>query len=237
MFLLSKADATVFLKKFQWDLQHVSERLSENKEKLLMGLDFSSAVTDSNYGNKLFSVEKNLARLTLEARDLYGEYVVRSYLEENKGSMIKQCPAPGFSYFIEFRRDIDVEEYGLNVACLCGHTFCGRCILESHRPVTYNNTSYWLSRDLKKLSELPQKSLSISCIERNSKRYPHCQFSLEIDSRSRVLRLVECHYYSGRLCWECMQKVESHKAEGANADCVIPLLPLLVNGFVTYLDR
>lgn len=116
MFLLSKADATVFLKKFQWDLQHVSERLSENKEKLLMGLDFSSAVTDSNYGNKLFSVEKNLARLTLEARDLYGEYVVRSYFEENKGSMIKQCPAPGFSYFIEFHRDIDVEEYGLNVA-------------------------------------------------------------------------------------------------------------------------
>ncbi|KAL0876714.1 hypothetical protein Bca101_026419 [Brassica carinata] len=69
MLLRSKSDATVLLTKLQWDSQHVSERLSENTEKLLMGLGFSAAVTDSNYGNNFFYLEKNLARLTLEARD------------------------------------------------------------------------------------------------------------------------------------------------------------------------
>ncbi|KAJ4868619.1 putative E3 ubiquitin-protein ligase ARI13 [Raphanus sativus] len=239
IFLLSKADATVLLTKLQWDSQHVSERLSENKEKFLMGLGFSPAVTESNYGDTFFSVQKNLARLTLEAKDMYEEYVLRSYLEENKCSVIKQCPSPGCSYFIEFHRDTDVEEYGLNVVCLCGHTFCGRCSLESHRPVTCNIASDWL-RDLEKLSELSRKSLTLSWIESNTKRCPHCQTSIEISTHSRAFRFVGCLYCSGRFCWECMQPAESHRTQGANADCVVPYLPPLVNGpaaVVTCVER
>ena len=185
IFLLSKPAATVLLMNLHWDSQQVSERLSEDKEKLLM----RSGLMSSNYGDSFFSVEKNLAMLTLEAKDMHSEYVLRSFLEENKGLTIKQCPAPGCGYFIEFQRDIGFEEYGLNVVCLCGHTFCGRCRLESHGPVTCNNASDWL-RDLGKLSE----SLSVSWIESNTKPCPHCQFPLEVGSRSRLFRFVECLY-------------------------------------------
>ncbi|KAJ0238254.1 E3 ubiquitin-protein ligase ARI15 [Hirschfeldia incana] len=241
VFLLSKADATVLLTKFQWDSQNVSERLSENKEKLLRELGFSPAVTGSNYADNFFSVEKNLARLTLEARDMYEEYVLRSFLEENKGSVIKQCPSPGCSYSVEFHRAVDIEEYGLNVVCLCGHTFCGRCGLESHRPVTCNNATDWLM-DLKKLSDVSEKSLTVSWIESNTKPCPHCRCPLEVGSRSRLFRFVDCLYCSGRFCSACMQTVESHKTPDGNyGSCVVRLLlPPVVNGpevVVSCVDR
>ncbi|XP_009130270.1 probable E3 ubiquitin-protein ligase ARI14 [Brassica rapa] len=233
IFLLSKPAATVLLMNLHWDSQQVSERLSEDKEKLLM----RSGLMSSNYGDSFFSVEKNLAMLTLEAKDMHSEYVLRSFLEENKGLTIEQCPAPGCGYFIEFQRDIGFEEYGLNVVCLCGHTFCGRCRLETHGPVTCNNASDWL-RDLGKLSE----SLSVSWIESNTKPCPHCQFPLEVGSRSRLFRFVECLYCSGRFCSECMQTVESHNtADGYYGACVAPLPPQLMNGpeavVVTCVDR
>lgn len=186
IFLLSKPAATVLLMNLQWDSQRVSERLSEDKEKLLMR---SGLITDSNYNDSFFSVEKNLAMLTLEAKGMHNEYVLRSFLEQNKGLTIRRCPSPGCGYFIEFHRDIYFDEYGLNVVCLFGHTFCGRCSLESHRPVTCNNASDWL-RDLGKLSE----SLSVSWIESNTKPCPHCQFPIEVGSRSRLFRFVECLY-------------------------------------------
>ncbi|KAF8112517.1 hypothetical protein N665_0063s0010 [Sinapis alba] len=89
-----------------------------------------------------------IEKLTAKDKELYESYILRSYLEENKGLMIKQCPASGCNYMIEFHQANDVEEHGLNVVCLCGHTFCWRCSFESHRPVTCNNVSDWLSTEV-----------------------------------------------------------------------------------------
>ncbi|KAG2327004.1 hypothetical protein Bca52824_009732 [Brassica carinata] len=133
-----------------------------------------------------------IENLTVKDKDMYEGYVLRSYLESKK-TQIKQCPARGCSYFIEYPPRIgDDGEYGLNVVCLCGHTFCWRCRLESHRPVTCNNASDWLSRDLKKLS----KSLSGAWIDANTKPCLHCLTPVEIG-------------------------VESHKTEsGTDGDCL-----------------
>ncbi|CAH8347606.1 unnamed protein product [Eruca vesicaria subsp. sativa] len=235
IFLLSKAAATTLLMKHLWDSQRVSELLSEDKTKLLVGSGLE-VTDDSNF----FSVEKNLAMLTLEGREMHEEYVVRSFIEDNKGLMIKKCPSPECSYVIEFHRGLYIDEYTLNIVCLCGHTFCGRCSFESHRPVTCNNASDWL-RELEKLSERSQKSLSVSWIESNTKPCPHCKFPLDIGTRTWLFRFVDCPYCSGRFCCLCMQTHESHKTEtGRYGYCDAPSLPPVMKGpkvVVTCLDR
>ncbi|CAH8346295.1 unnamed protein product [Eruca vesicaria subsp. sativa] len=154
--------------------------------------------------------------ITAKDKDCYDEYVLRSYLENKK--QIKQCPA--CSYFIEFHRD--AEECGLNVVCLCGHTFCWRCRLESHAPVTCNNASDWLVRDLKKLS----------LNETNTKPCPHCQTPLEIVSGSLSSRFMSCVNCSGYYCWLCMKSQESHDSESeACGDYVEPKAELDISCF------
>ena len=171
---------------------------------------FSTTYWSKYLDKNFFSVEKTLdtiscphhdcgasvgrdtiEKLTVKDRDSYDEYVLRSYLEKSK-KQIKQCP--GCSYFIEFHKGTDAEEYGLNVVCLCGHNFCCRCSLETHRPVTCNNASDWLSRDLQKLSEASEKSLSFLWIEDNTETCPHCLSPLEIGLGSLDSKFVPCGY-------------------------------------------
>ncbi|KAJ4897336.1 putative E3 ubiquitin-protein ligase ARI13 [Raphanus sativus] len=193
---------------------------------------FSTTYWSKYLEKNFFSVKKTLAtiscphqdcgaavgrdtieKLTVKDKDRYDEYILRSYLGKRK-RQIKQCPAQGCSYFIEFPRSVDAEEYGLNVVCLCGHTFCWRCRLESHGPVTCKNASDWLSRDLEKLS----KSLSVSWIEANRKPCPHCLSPVEIGLGSLDSKFESCAYCSGSFCWECMQSEESHKTESGSYD-------------------
>ncbi|CAN7100902.1 unnamed protein product [Brassica rapa subsp. narinosa] len=203
---------------------------------------FSTAYWSKYLEKNFFSVEKTvdtiscphedcgasvgrdtIEKLTVNDKNSYDEYVLRSYLEKSK-RQIKQCPAQGCSYFIEFHKGTDAEEYGLNVVCLCGHTFCCRCSLETHRPVTCNNASDWLSRDLQKLSEASDKSLSFLWIEDNTEPCPHCLSPLEIGLGSLDSKFVPCGYCSGSFCWECMHSEESHKTEsGTYGDCLEPV--------------
>lgn len=202
VFYVSKNDATVLFMYLRWDTLRVSERLGEDKDKLLSESGLSSVATDLSdsswviinktsdshdddgglistpccshkfcktcWREYLDSLEKKnqtviscpdqdcrasvgpdtIEKLRAEDKDSYESYILRSYIEQNKGLMIKQCPAPDCDYVIEFHQADDVEEYGLNVVCLCGHTFCWRCSFESHRPVTCNNVSDWLSTEV-----------------------------------------------------------------------------------------
>ncbi|CAN6814055.1 unnamed protein product [Brassica oleracea] len=203
---------------------------------------FSTTYWSKYLDKNFFSVEKTLdtiscphqdcgaavgrdtiEKLTVKDKNRYDEYVLRSYLDTSK-RQVKQCPAQGCSYFIEFHKGTDAEEYGLNVVCLCGHTFCCRCSLETHRPVTCNNASDWLSRDLQKLSEASDKSLSFLWIEANTEPCPHCLSPVEIGLGSLDSKFVPCGYCSGSFCWDCMHSEESHKTEsGTYGDCLEPV--------------
>ncbi|KAF3550284.1 hypothetical protein DY000_02005929 [Brassica cretica] len=189
VFYVSKNDATVLFMYLRWDTLRVSERLGEDKDKLLSESGLSSVVTDLSdsswviCNNKtsddhvndglistpccshkfcttcwreyLDSLEKNqtviscpdqncrasvgpdtIEKLTGKDKDFYESYILRSYIEENKGLMIKQCPSPDCNYVIEFHQANDVEEYGLNVA------------LPRTGLVTCNNVSDWLSTEV-----------------------------------------------------------------------------------------
>lgn len=246
IFLVSKSDATVLLMYLRWDSLRVSERLSENKEKLLSesglkplvidpefdascGICFKTCdviVDDDDDGlistmfcshkfcktcwrdylqKNFFSLETNqtviscpdqdcrsavgpdtIENLTVENKEMYEKYVLRSYIEENKLLMIKSCPVSGCDYFIEFHEDETDEEHSLNVVCLCGHTFCWRCKLESHRPVTCNNASDWLSTVL-----TSDESLSRSRHKTDTRLCPNCLSAVDM-SGSKYLRFLTC---------------------------------------------
>ncbi|AED97792.1 ARI-like RING zinc finger protein-like [Arabidopsis thaliana] len=169
-----------------------------------------------------------IQKLTVCDQEMYVEYILRSYIEGNKVLEIKYCPAQDCNYVIEFHQKnhdgADQEDYGFNVVCLCGHIFCWRCMLESHKPVTCNNASDWLFRDLNSLSkESGEKPLSLSSFETREKTYPlssikatkkvcpHCLRPADLGTK-QYLRFLTCAC-NGRFCWKCMQPEEAHKTE------------------------
>ncbi|EOA15251.1 hypothetical protein CARUB_v10028650mg [Capsella rubella] len=204
----------------------------------------------SNYLNKdFYSVEKNqtaiscpppacraavgpdtIENLTVPDQDMYESYVMRSYLEGNKVLEIKQCPAQDCNYFIVFHQDNndddddDAEDCSLNVVCLCGHIFCWRCMLDSHRPVTCNNASDWLSKDLKILSTKTSTELTrpFRSIKTSTKTCcPHCNRAMNLYGKQYFL-IVTCTC-SGRFCWKCRQSEKDHRMEsGLYKLCNVP---------------
>ncbi|CAH2043634.1 unnamed protein product [Thlaspi arvense] len=285
IFCVSTSDATVLLMNLRWDSRLLSERLSEDREKLLTESGLKPVVIDSNrdlsdsaydvfyefddddhdgdekistpfcshefstrywsgYLEKsFFSLAKTLTaiscpdqdcraavgpvtieRLTARDKDAYDAYVLRSYLEGVKKEIVKQCPAPDCNNVIKFHRSSDVEEHGVNVVCLCGHIFCWRCSLESHRPVTCNNASDWLA-NLENLLEKSDKALSRSWIDTNTKPCPHCLCPVDLSGIGGFYRFVTCAC-SGRFCCKCLQPEESHK-QGLYGYCPEPEIPKL----------
>ncbi|KAL9284453.1 putative E3 ubiquitin-protein ligase ARI14 [Arabidopsis thaliana] len=271
IFFISNSDATVLLMYLRWDSLRVSERLGENKEKLLMdsGLksvmidlspDSSSEISletdvyefdgdndlistpfcshkfDSKYWREyleknFYYVEKiqttiscpdqdcrsavgpdTIEKLTVRDQEMYERYIWRSYIEGNKVLMIKQCPARNCDYVIEFHQENDDDdEYSLNVVCICGHIFCWRCRLESHRPVSCNKASDWLCSATMKISDesfslYPTKTKTVTC--------PHCLCSLESDTKMPQFLTCVCRL---RFCSRCLRSEEAHKIEAVDS--------------------
>ncbi|XP_010484127.1 PREDICTED: probable E3 ubiquitin-protein ligase ARI14 [Camelina sativa] len=149
-----------------------------------------------------------IEKLTQRDQEMYERYVLRSYIEGNKVLMIKECPATDCNYVIEFHQENydDNDEYSLNVVCLCGHIFCWRCKLESHRPVTCNNASDWLCRDTTNLSD---ESFSLPSININTKimTCPHCLCPVESTITPQFLTCI-CRL---SFCSRCLRSKEDHK--------------------------
>ncbi|CAN8264494.1 unnamed protein product [Cochlearia groenlandica] len=176
---------------------------SEYLDKNFFSLDKTKAIISCPDQDCVASVgPETIEKLTIRDKVMYESYLLKSYLEENNALMIKKCPAQGCSYVIEFRRAGDVVEYGLNVVCLCGHTFCWRCSIESHTPMTCNNTSDWLCVDLKNL-------LNLSWIGTNTKNCPHCLCLVALD-RVTSARFLTC-FCSGSFCSKCLRTKEDHQ--------------------------
>ncbi|CAA7034901.1 unnamed protein product [Microthlaspi erraticum] len=165
---------------------------------------------------------ETIEKLTARDQEAYEGYVLRSYLERTKNKIIKQCSAPGCDFLIEFNRWKDHDEPGLNVVCLCGHTFCWSCGIESHIPVTCNNASDWLVTEMKKLKD---ESSSLDWIDSNTKPCPFCLAPVDFGGYNGS-RFVTCGC-GGRFCWKCLRSEESHR--GAHVyfgPCVAPEVPV-----------
>ncbi|OMO88567.1 Zinc finger, C6HC-type [Corchorus olitorius] len=131
-----------------------------------------------------------------EDKRRYSEYLLRSYVEDNK--YIKWCPAPGCKYAII--QKIDCRN--LDVTCVCGHSFCWNCNQESHRPVNCE------------VGKLIGERMSFSWIIEHCKACPKCRKPIEKDPKG-------CHHMrcsppcNFEFCWLCQVKW-SNKHGGGN---------------------
>ncbi|CAH2073471.1 unnamed protein product [Thlaspi arvense] len=158
-----------------------------------------------------------IEKLTEPVQAMYESYLLESFMESNKES-IKWCPATECDYAIERHGDLiedddDESSLGFGVVCLCGHTFCWSCQLESHRPVTCNNASLWCS-------DLLDRSKTRLWIARNTKRCPTCS-SLVQRNRDPYLRFVICTC-SHRFCYRCLRSELEHYGVWNCAEVSVP---------------
>ncbi|KAH0922422.1 hypothetical protein HID58_022440 [Brassica napus] len=264
VFLLSKSDATLILISLRWNSFKASDRLGDDKEKLLSDLGlvkvfsscqendsvssfagqenlvstpfcshkFSETCWRSHLSNLLTEEEERVVlcpnpdcvapvgpdtieKLTEPAvKMMYDRYILGSFVEANKES-IKWCPAPGCEYAIELHEDLlEDDDLDFGVVCLCGHTFCWSCTLESHRPVTCKEASVWSSSTLDTLK-------SNAWLLENTKRCPNCNCHVQ-RTDDPVLRMITC-ICSCSFCWRCLLSEEEHNG---NWNCVELLFQL-----------
>ncbi|CAN6847182.1 unnamed protein product [Brassica oleracea] len=112
-------------------------------------------------------------------KEMYERYLLASFMESNKET-IKRCPDCE-DYAIKRHDEVPSEDF--DVVCLCGHIFCWNCQLESHRPVTCNNASFWLN-------ELLYKSRNLARIAKRIKHCPEC-YSL-VENHHGVWKCTDC---------------------------------------------
>ncbi|KAJ0248320.1 IBR domain-containing protein [Hirschfeldia incana] len=255
-FSVSKSVATVILIFFRWNSFKASDRLGDDKEKLMadLGLVKVFSSNDENESVSSFADQENLISTpfcphkfsetcwishlnnllvgnnkkeiervlcpnpdcvasvgpdTIEklkepaVKMMYERYVLGSFVEANKES-IKWCPAPGCEYAVERHEDLlddDESSLDLGVVCLCGHTFCWSCKLESHRPVTCKEASVWFSTILDMLK-------SNAWLVENTKHCPRCNTHVQ-RTDDPVLRMITC-ICGWRFCWRCFRSEEAH---------------------------
>ncbi|CAN8298808.1 unnamed protein product [Cochlearia groenlandica] len=275
VFSLSKSDATIILISLQWNLFHASDRLSDDKEKLLSKLGLvhvwdltreKNSVTclgdheileDGDYLvstpfcshkfcmicwrdnlNKILEKNKNkedesvtivlcpkpecvvsigpdtFEKFTGPVKKMYESYILESFMECNKET-IQWCPGSGCEYAIERNEDLSEDDvsFGSGVVCLCGHIFCWNCKLDSHRPVTCNNASLWLTLILNDLR-------SVAWITENTKCCPRCASPVQRNG-DPDMRLITC-ICSCTFCWRCFRSKEAHNGKWNCVEISVP---------------
>ncbi|XP_037438744.1 probable E3 ubiquitin-protein ligase ARI5 [Triticum dicoccoides] len=134
----------------------------------------------------------------------YGEFLVRSYVEESK--RIRWCPAPGCDRAVEF--DGEKCTVQLDAWCACGHGFCLACGEEAHRPVACDTVREWLEKN-RSDSETAQWVLA------NTKHCPECRRPIE--KNQGCMHMTCSPPCKHQFCWLCLGPWGKH--DGGNYNC------------------
>ncbi|CAD5331200.1 unnamed protein product [Arabidopsis thaliana] len=152
-----------------------------------------------------------IEQLTEPVKEMYENYILESFMECHKAT-IKWCPASGCEYAVELQEDGN-EDNVISVVCLCGHTFCWTCGLESHRPVSCKKASIWWTY-------LLDQSRSISWIHTNTKSCPKCKIPVQQNGDPNY-RLINC-ICSNNFCWICLRTEEQHQGNWNCSPVAVP---------------
>ncbi|KAJ8753062.1 hypothetical protein K2173_011830 [Erythroxylum novogranatense] len=135
------------------------------------------------------------ALASLEDKEKYHRYFVRSYIEDNRKT--KWCPAPGCDYAVDFV----VGSGSYDVTCRCSYSFCWNCTEEAHRPVDCATVAKWI---LKNTAE----SENMNWILANSKPCPKCKRPIEKNQGCMHITCTPpCKF---EFCWLCLGTWSEH---------------------------
>ncbi|KAF5468382.1 hypothetical protein F2P56_012537 [Juglans regia] len=140
----------------------------------------------------------DMLALSDDDKKKYSQYLLRSYVEENK--KIKWCPGPDCEYAVEFDGGGGGED-SWDVSCLCYYSFCWNCLEDSHRPVDCQTVSSWLSKNT-------DESETKIWILARTKPCPRCQKSIEKNGGCMHMTCnPPCRY---EFCWICLGDWYNH---------------------------
>ncbi|GLJ47796.1 hypothetical protein SUGI_1009450 [Cryptomeria japonica] len=129
-------------------------------------------------------------------RTKYGQFLVRSYVEENK--RIKWCPAPECEYAVELQDGIS-QCY--DVTCKCSYNFCWSCSEEMHRPVDCDTVRKWTFKNRDNGETENWKIV-------NTKPCPKCGRAIEKNQGCMHMTCVAPCFYE--FCWICLGDWKVH---------------------------
>ncbi|CAO2838897.1 unnamed protein product [Amaranthus hypochondriacus] len=118
-------------------------------------------------------------------RDLYDNYLMRSYIECNFKA--KWCPGPSCTCAVILE---DGNSYS-KVTCECGYSFCWKCTKEPHQPVNCIAANNWIM-------ESHKQSQNMAIV--NTKCCPNCAHSFEANDRYKRVQCASCNHQFCKTC-------------------------------------
>ncbi|CAN1171569.1 Probable E3 ubiquitin-protein ligase ARI7 [Linum perenne] len=157
-------------------------------------------------------------------RERYFNFVLRSYIEENRGR--KWCPAPNCECAVEFCMSGDAN---YDVSCLCSHSFCWNCCEDRHRPVDCETVKNWAVKNDSESENENWKKV-------NTKPCPKCGRAIEKNEGCMHMTCASpCHHH---FCWVCLGPWQNHKScNRYDEDNALTSLRLELNRYQHYYDR
>ncbi|CAN1252556.1 Disease resistance protein L6 [Linum perenne] len=159
-------------------------------------------------------------------RERYFNFVLRSYIEENRGR--KWCPAPNCECAVEFCMSAR-DDANYNVSCLCSHSFCWNCCEDRHRPVDCETVKNWAVKNDSESENENWKKV-------NTKPCPKCGRAIEKNEGCMHMTCASpCHHH---FCWVCLGPWQNHKScNRYDEDNALTSLRLELNRYQHYYDR
>ncbi|XP_075078462.1 putative E3 ubiquitin-protein ligase ARI8 [Nicotiana tabacum] len=120
----------------------------------------------------------------------YYDYLIRSYVEENR--RIEWCPAPGCKNAVKI---FDILSENYDVICDCSNVFCWNCLDENHRPIDCDTIAKWRIRNL-------EEAENTNWILAFTKKCPKCKNAIE-KNMGCMHMTCRCLY---QFCWLCLEE-------------------------------
>ncbi|KAI3859199.1 hypothetical protein MKX03_034603 [Papaver bracteatum] len=137
-----------------------------------------------------------------ETKQKYSNYLLRSYIEDNRE--FKWCPAPDCGLAIKF----EVGSDSCDVTCECTYTFCWNCTKEAHRPVDCGTMEKWILKN-------SDESENVTWILAHSKPCPNCKRPIEKGIGCNHMTCTMCGF---EFCWICLVSYKRHSCNRFKGD-------------------
>ncbi|KAI3861982.1 hypothetical protein MKW98_018265 [Papaver atlanticum] len=137
-----------------------------------------------------------------ETKQKYSNYLLRSYIEDNRE--FKWCPAPDCGLAIKF----EVGSDSCDVTCECSYSFCWNCTKEAHRPVDCSTMEKWILKN-------SDESENVTWILAHSKPCPNCKRPIEKGVGCNHMTRSICQF---EFCWICLVSYKHHSCNRYKGD-------------------
>ncbi|XP_050233757.1 probable E3 ubiquitin-protein ligase ARI8 [Mercurialis annua] len=136
--------------------------------------------------------------LSDEYKSKYNRFLVRSYVEESRKSIIKWCPGKDCDNAVQL---FESNSRNFDVTCECSWEFCWNCQEEMHSPVDCETAGNWIRKN-------GSESENMNWVIAYTKPCPKCKSPIEKNAGcSHMTCRFSCKH---QFCWLCLGDWNNH---------------------------